>query len=437
MTNYTTETYQIKRESLNFVDKLSNGCTKPVIKFCKDMVYGIVARKSVVLTEIARGLKEKNKLCNTVDRLSANLANLDVEQKQIIKENYENEALNCLKDCEEYVPVLNDDTDINHEYSKKMEDICLVRDASSQKEKYVNGYKVCEYVALSPKQKSPISLYSKIYSTTSNGFKSENDETILGEDYVINMLAKINKKPIFTRDRGYDVNSFFIKDLMNDNKFITRIKNNRNLIFKTKPENAYNKVKGRIGKISTKLMYKGENRECYIGYTKVTLPVCPEKELYLVTVYGLKDDFDNDNDKYGNDNIIMFLTNIDVCDQKSAEKIARIYFLRWRIEEYFKSKKQNYNWEDSIVRTLDSMNNLNMFLTAVMLELTILIEKLDKNFLSNLILERAMALKEKCIIWFGQMSQGIFEILKFAHTGIREWCNIEKREKYKQLELKL
>ena len=438
MTNYTTETYQIKRESLNFSNKISNGCLKSTIKFCNDMIYGIQARKSVVLTEIARGLKEENKLCNTVDRLSHNLTNLDEEQKMIIKENYDNEALNYLNEnSDEYVIVPNDDTDLNHEYSKKLEDICLVRDASSQQEKYVNGYKVCEYVALSPNQKSPISLYSKIYSTLSSDFKSENDETICGENEVIRKLAKINKKPIFVRDRGYDANIFFIKDIMEDNKFITRLKYNRNLIFKGKSVNAFDKVKDRKGKIKTQLMYKGENKECYISYTKVSLPAYKEKEVYLVTVHGLKDDIDNDNDKYSDDTVIMFLTNMDVYDKESAERIVRIYFLRWRIEEYFKSKKQNYKWEDSIVRTLNGMNNLNMFLTAVMLRLTIYIEKLDENFLSNIIIERAMALKGKCIIWFGQMSQGIFEILKYARTGIREWCNIEKREKYKQLALKL
>lgn len=439
MNNYTTETYQIKRESLNFSNKLADGCTKPVTKFCNDMIYGILARKSVILTDIARALKEKAKLCNVVDRLSNNLTNIFDDQIQIIKENYEHEALKCLnfKGNDDYVIVPNDDTDLNHEYSRKMEDICLVRDASSQQEKYVNGYKVCEYVALSPNKKSPISLYSKIYSTISDGFKSENDETILGEDEVIKKLAKIGKKPIFVRDRGYDANIFFVKDIKEDNKFVTRLKNNRNLIFKDKSVNAFDKIKNRKGKIKTKLMYKGVNRDCYVSYTKVTLPAYKEKEVCLVSVYGLKDDIDSDNDKYGDDNVIMFLTNMEVFDKESAERIVRIYFLRWRIEEYFKSKKQNYKWEDSIVRTLNGMNNLNIFLTAVMLKLTIFIEKLDTNFLSNIILERAMVLKEKCKIWFGQMSQGIFEILKFAHTGIKEWQDIEERNRTKQLELKL
>lgn len=81
-----------KRESLNFSNKLSEGCTKPIKKFCDDMIYGIFARKDVRLTEIARALKEKIKLCNTVDRLSNNLTNISEEQVQIIKENYDKEA---------------------------------------------------------------------------------------------------------------------------------------------------------------------------------------------------------------------------------------------------------------------------------------------------------------------------------------------------------
>ena len=434
MNNYTTETYQMKRESIKFSNKISKGTTKPVQKFCDDMIYGILSRKSVVLTEIGRGLQEKTKLCNTVDRLSNNLMNLDNEQKQILKDNYIKEVLSQLKEINgEYVIVPNDDTDLCHEHSTKMEDICLVRDASSKEEKYVNGYKVCEYVGLSLNQKSPVSLYSKIYSSNSKGFKSENDETIKGEDAVIETLEQINKKPIFVRDRGYDSNIYLVKDIKEDNKFVTRLKNNRNLVFKETSVNAFNKVKTRKGKIKTKLMYKGENRDCYISYTKVRLPIYREKEIYLVSVHGLNDDIDSDNEKYGDDSVIMFLTNLEIKDKDDAEKVVKIYFLRWRIEEYFKSKKQNYGWEKSIVRTLDGMNNLNLFLTSVMLELTILIEKIDKNYFSNVILERAMSLKEKCIIWFGQMSQGIHEILKLAHSGIRQWCGIEKREKIKQL----
>lgn len=424
MTNYTTETYQTKRDILNFCNKISEGTLKPIRKLTQDIVYGILSGKSCLLSVISRELKETIKLSNTVDRLSNRLSNIDKDEKIVIKNNYYKEVMKYLP--EEYVIVLNDDTDLNKEYSKKLEDLCVVRDASSQVERYVNGYKVCEYVALSEKQKTPISLYSKIYSTESDSFKSENDETIKGENEVIKVLNEYGKKPIFIRDRGYDANEYFIKDIKEDNKFVTRLKGNRHLLFKGKKKLVESVVKSRKGKISTKLMYHGENKECSISYTKVELPVCKGKEVTLVTIHGLSEDGIP----------MMLLTNLDVKDKASAEYIVRLYFLRWRIEEYFKVKKE-YKWEDSLLRTLESMNNMNLFLTIAMTHISIQVEKIDKNFHSNLILERAKSLKEKAIVYIGMMGRGIKEILKYARTGIKEWQHIEERGLYKQLELRL
>lgn len=232
MTNYTTETYQTKRDILNFCNKISEGIFKPIKKLTQDIVYGLLSSKSCLITDISRELKEEIKLSNTVDRLSNRLANIEREEINKIKDNYYKEVMKYLPEC--YVIVLNDDTDLNKEYSRKLEDLCVIRDASSQVERYVNGYKVCEYVALSEKQKTPISLYSKIYSTVSDNFKSENDETIQGENEVIRVLKDYGKRPIFIRDRGYDANEYFVKDIKEDNKFVTRLKGNRYLLFKGK-----------------------------------------------------------------------------------------------------------------------------------------------------------------------------------------------------------
>lgn len=83
------------------------------------------------------------------------------------------------------------------------------------------------------------------------------------------------------------------------------------------------------------------------------------------------------------------------------------------------------------------MNNLNLMLTMAMTHISILVEKIDKNFHSNVILERAKSLKEKVIIYLGMMGTGIKEILRYARSGIKEWQHIEEREKYKQLKLQL
>lgn len=422
MTNYTTETYQMKRGIVNFCENISMGTYKRSQKLTSDIVYGILSSKSCLLSEISRKLKEKIKLCNTVDRLSNNLANVDKEEIEKIKGNYYKEVMKYIP--EEYVVVLNDDSDLNKEYSKKLEDLCIVRDASSQVERYVNGYKVCEYTALSTKIKSPISLYSKVYSTTSDEFISENDETIKGEEEVIKILATQNKKPILVRDRGYDANEYLVKDIKEDNKFVTRLRGNRYLLFKGKKRIVEEVANERKGKIVTKLMYKGENKECSIGYTRVQLPAYKGKDINLVTIHGL------------NEETMILLTNLDVKGKEDAEHIVRLYFLRWRIEEYFEVKK-SYNWENSLVRSLKSMNNLNVFLTIAMFYMSTIAEKLDKNYYSNIIIERAKSLKEKFIVYLSVISIGIFEILKYAHTGIRDWQKIRQREKYKQLCLKI
>ena len=111
--------------------------------------------------------------------------------------------------------------------------------------------------------------------------------------------------------------------------------------------------------------------------------------------------------------------------------------LRWRIEEYFKSKKQNYDFENFRVRNLKAINNLNLLLSCVMLHVGILAEKIDKKLLVMKIIEESKSLKNKAIVWFGQISRGISKILENARTGIKAFEEIETRDKYKQLTLRI
>lgn len=57
MTNYTTETYQTKRDILNFSKKISDNTLKPTQKLTYDMTYGILSSRSCLLSDIARNLK--------------------------------------------------------------------------------------------------------------------------------------------------------------------------------------------------------------------------------------------------------------------------------------------------------------------------------------------------------------------------------------------
>ena len=46
-------------------------------------------------------------------------------------------------------------------------------------------------------------------------------------------------------------------------------------------------------------------------------------------------------------------------------------------------------------------------------------------------------LKEKAIVWLSQIARGINEILKYTHTGIKEYQKIEQLGKSRQIQLKL
>lgn len=61
----------------------------------------------------------------------------------------------------------------------------------------------------------------------------------------------------------------------------------------------------------------------------------------------------------------------------------------------------------------------------------------DRGYDDNKIIERSRSLKRRIIVWLNQISRGISEILKYAHTVIKEYQRIERREKNKQLEFKL
>ena len=69
MVNFTSYTYQMKREILSFSNKISRNLPKPERKFIADMNYGILASGSCLLTDIVDQLHEPSRKINIVDQL--------------------------------------------------------------------------------------------------------------------------------------------------------------------------------------------------------------------------------------------------------------------------------------------------------------------------------------------------------------------------------
>ena len=420
MNNFTTNTYEVKRKIVNFSKNISEGLNKSTKKFVMDMEYGLAKSKSVLLSNIARSLDEKIDLNNTIERLSDNLVLLEEKEKEIIKENYLEEIRDEF--AEEAIAIF-DDSDIAKPYGKKFEDLDRIIDASSLNKEVINGYHVCEAVILTKNEKQPISVYSEIYSCKSDHFISKNKYTMESIDTVREVLKR---KCNMVFDRGYDDNKIINYVDKNGDYFVIRMEDKRNFICKGKKKNCHEMAIRRKGKIKMILWFDDKDEhEISVSHTKVILP-CNKKEYELVFVYGL--DLEHP---------MILLTNRNIHSKEDVIKVVRLYFYRWRVEEYFRSKKQEYEFENMRVRTLKAMNNLNLLLTIHMGHLAMLAEEIDNKLLIIKIIEASKSLRNNVCVWFNQLARGIYEILKMAHSGIKEYQKIECRKEYKQLQLKL
>lgn len=412
MNNFTLNPNEMKREINNLCKQITIDVNKPRQKFVFEMIYGIARQNSCRLTDVARALKEDNKLINTVDRLSNNMLMFNEEEKQQLWNRY-HEKITPFFDDDEPI-VLLDDSDVAKRASKKLEDLDEVIDASSKNKEIVPGYNVCEAVILGKREKQPISVYSKIYSCKSDSFESKKTYTFESIDTARKVL---NKPATYVADRSYDDDKIYSYIESQGDKFVIRLKD-RNLVFKDKKRNIKEVAKSRKGKVSMTLMFQGEQKKCYLSYTKVKRPKNRNKEYTFIVVYGLSEE-----------EPMMLLTNREVNNPHDLRVVVRLYFSRWRIEEYFRAKKQEYGFEKYMVRTLEAMNLMNMLLTFLMGYLGTIAERINERLLGIKLVYASQSLINNPIVWLSQLARGLGEILYSAKNGIQTLLNIEHRHR--------
>jgi len=138
MLDYTKITYQVKEKVLNFSAKISKSTSKPFQKFIFEMLYGILESNSVLLSNIARALKEKITLKKLIERLSRNLNSFS--DGKLVNDNYISHIKHDINDNTVFCV---DGSDITKRKSKKLEALGKVRDGSTG-ETNINGYNMFE-----------------------------------------------------------------------------------------------------------------------------------------------------------------------------------------------------------------------------------------------------------------------------------------------------
>lgn len=411
--NTNTSTYALKREIFTFCSQLGKDTSFAQRRFISHMVYGISASGSCVLSKISDMLQEPIHKINTIDRLSRHLMS---DMPETVEENFRHLMKGQINPTGN---IFVDDSDIIKPYGHAFEDLGLVRDGSSIDKKIEKGYHVTEICALLNKGKQPISLYSQIYSSISEDFVSENVETQSA------LISVFNDFPdaTYVFDRGYDANEHFRFMYRHTKLFIIRIKANRTLYHKGKSWKATTLRDSHKGKIKVQVMFDGKETPCYVSHLNVCI-TADRRLLRLLIIYGLMK------------TPMMLVTNKILKSKEDVAKIVRSYFSRWRIEEYFRFKKQHYRFEGFRVRSLKAINTLNRYVSYAIGLLSLISQKDESSHLKQSILAKAMALKKEVSFYLYQYGYGVVRILAQAHQGIRDWFR-KKWEKHRQLEMRL
>ena len=415
MLNSTSITYQMKREILSFSNKISRKLSRPDRRFIADLNYGILASGSCLLTDIVDHLHEPSRKINIVDRLSRHLA------KGIPKDALNSYLSQVRKWCPGQPAIHIDDSDVVKPDGYKFESLGWVRDGSEStaaKNVYKKGYHVTEATVLTGSS-HPVSIFSEIHFSKEKDFTSISDVTFSAME----RAAALFKKATFIMDRGYDDNKIFLKLDSMGQDYVIRLTSKRKLLYHNKWVAATELRNRRKGRVKLPLFYKGRMHDAYLSHVKVQI-TASRKDIYLVLVYGITD------------HPMMLATNRDIRPKDDVIETAKLYFSRWKIEEYFRCKKQMFRFENFRVRKLKAINALNFYLTLCMAFLNHISMKSESNVLKAAIIQTADPFKEKVTFSYYWLAKGICGILSYAKEGIRLWFRT-KRPTYRQICLKL
>ena len=216
------------------------------------------------------------------------------------------------------------------------------------------------------------------------------------------------EKATFVMDRGYDDNKMFLKLDSMGQDYVIRLTAKRKLLYHNKWVFATELCNRRKGKVKLPLFYKGKMHDAYLSHVKVQI-TASRKDIYLVLVYGLTE--------YP----MMLATNKEIKSKDDVIKVAKLYFSRWKIEEYFRCKKQIFQFENFRVRKLKAINALNFYLTLCMAFLGHIPMKPETSALKAAIIQTADPVKDKIAFCYYRLAKGISGILSYAKEGIRLW----------------
>lgn len=339
---------KLRKRIGRFSGDLSRGLCKVAGRFVSEMVYGIQASESVLLTEVGRTLEETIPLIKTEERLSRNLQRPELED--VLQDNVLRLAA---RHVGEDTLLILDPSDVAKKYAKKMEYLATVRDGSAHD--FSLGYWTVHVIGTRLDSSQMVPLYQRLWSAQAPDFVSENEEILRAVDAV---MGHVGRRGLWVIDRGGDRINLFGPLLERKARFLVRLVGTRNLVFNGKALLAHQVAQGCrcLYRQTVTRIEKGKERvyELRFGFRRVYLPERSES-LYLLVVHGFGEE------------PLMLLTTEPLHDSfKCLWRMVRSYLKRWSIEETIRYMKTCYDVENVRVLNYQGLQNLMPLLLAVM-----------------------------------------------------------------------
>ncbi len=376
---FDKNTARIQSEFNSYYHRLSKYISKPEMRFVEEACHGILTSKSIIVTKMATYLHDKIKLKKTQERFRRHY-NKDGFWERLITGH-----IQSVKNAFHHGDyLLFDLSDIQKKYATAMEGLTRVYDGLTKG--IGPGYWLANIVGVRRDGSRLFPLYSKLYSFM-KGTLSENQEIISAIDLVSEYVCK---KLIWVIDRGGD-RQILIDHLLTRSKFfIIRMTGKGKLQYLNRVR-TLKEVSHRVRMYYTFTVEKiKKNHSVYerydLGAVKVNY-VHPEsgriysdKQLWLVVAKGHHKGYS------------WYLVSSDkTTSREVCEECFKGYGYRWKIEEYHRHVKDQYNLEAIQIRTFNGLQSMMPVITVAMY----LLYSQTRDLHTKLILDKRIQVREK------------------------------------------
>ena len=406
MNNYTALNEKILEELTNFTSNICKGLGKVDTHFLCDIINGIVSNNSIILSDIVRA-SGMNNIKKGVERLERHLDSFD-EIANKVQNNYSSIVKPLINPRNLYFV---DGGDVTKDENTKFENLGYVLDGSNE-HKLARGYKIFEIDTID-NANQPINLISDLRTSDkkvndSNKELSENTEWLKRMGKVSNIYGI----GTFILDRAFDGAILMEKIIEMGNDFIVRAKClTRNVYvngIKTTISNLARTHKG-FYKFDTNI--RGKMTHLKVSSVNIKIQSQDAKNInkHLLTLVIVKG--------YGDTDAYMALiTSRKVSGKDQVLQVVKDYISRWKIEDNFKFKKQQYGLEKIKVRRYKRIQVMNYLLSMVMLFNNII----NLKALGKTLRRQVIQIRKYIHMWLYRLADGIKKIINIMPKELIE-----------------